>query len=405
MPSPAENTGIFLSIITSSASLTRSGIGRGVWTVARLGMLLLLATSCSSGTGAATEPGTVEGGAPPRDPVAGLGIGNTETGSVDAAARSTDAAAASTSAATHLTDAVGDGGSSGSDDRVDEETVSRNGRGDLVGDTDDVSAVDKQEAEADAVLEQRRVGAGSSDSAGPGARDSLTVDRRATPVSPDAPLRTFVVGDSQAHNLGLALQGGRLSELLDVTSEPRHSTGLSRPDYFDWPDRLSEIVDRHDPELAVIFLGSNDWQGMWTLDSGVLQRGSDEWIEEWSRQLTRALEALEAPLRRVIWVNLPPTRSNVTREGFALMNQIASAVISDRGRVALVDIWPVFGGDAPYRAAIPPPDTPDGTPVRVRHSDGIHVNQTGSGWVAEIVSSEIDRFIAEIDPRPLLVLP
>lgn len=405
MSNPAKNTGVFLSNITSSVSLTRSVIDRWAWTVALLGMLLLLAASCSSGTETAAEPGTVRGGVPPRDAVAGLGIGDTEAGSVDAATRSTEAEAGSTRTAAGSTDAAGDGGSSGSDSRGDEETVSLSGLDDSVGDTDDVSAVEKQEAAADALLEQRRVGARSSGSAGPGTGDPLTVERRATPVSPDAPLRTFVVGDSQAYYLGLALREGRLSELLDVTSEPRHSTGLSRSDYFDWPDRLSEIVDKHDPELAVIFLGSNDWQSMWTPDSDGILRGSDEWIEEWSRQLTRVLDALEAPHRRVIWVSLPPTRSNVTREGFALMNQIASAVISDRGRVALVDTWPVFGGDAPYRAAIPPPDTPDGTPVRVRHSDGIHINQTGSGWVAEIVSSEIDRFMAEVDPRPLLVLP
>ena len=144
-------------------------------------------------------------------------------------------------------------------------------------------------------------------------------------------------------------------------------------------------------------LGSNDWQNMTAAGGGILVRGSDEWIAEWARRLRSVLEALEAPHRHVVWVGLPPTRSSQTRQGYALINRIATEVTAERDSVAMIDIWDMFGGDDPYREAVPPPDGADGTPVTVRHPDGIHLNQAGALWVVAAVSDEIERAVARFE--------
>ena len=223
--------------------------------------------------------------------------------------------------------------------------------------------------------------------------------RRPDPVSAEAPLRTFVAGDSQAFYLGHRLRDSRLSDVLEITLNQLHSTGLARPSYFNWPVHFFAVAAQFDPEVVVATLGSNDWQSMTAPEGQTLSRGSDEWRAEWRRRLGVAFDVLEAPHRQVIWVGLPPTRSDEFREGYAVMNQIAAAAVAERDFVTMIDIWDIFGGDEPYRDAVPPPGDPEGRPVDVRQQDGVHLNQTGSRWVVDLINDQIERIIAEISPE------
>ena len=242
--------------------------------------------------------------------------------------------------------------------------------------------------------------------AGPGTTTTTTAPEgppayvRPVPVTEEAPLGIWVAGDSQALYLGQGLRrDGRLTDVMDITLDQRHSTGLSRPSYFNWPVHLFAIAATYNPELVVATLGSNDWQSMTSEDGDLLDRGSDEWNDEWSRRLGVLFDVLKAPHRHVIWVGLPPTRSDEFREGYALMNQLAAAEAEARDFVTMVDIWDMFGGDEPYRSAVAPPDDPEGRPVLVRQQDGVHLNRTGSGWVVELITDEIEQIIARISPN------
>lgn len=222
---------------------------------------------------------------------------------------------------------------------------------------------------------------------------------RPVPVTEETPLRIWVAGDSQALYLGQGLRrDGRLADLMDITLDQRHSTGLSRPSYFNWPVHLFAVATQYNPEVVVATLGSNDWQSMTSEDGGLLDRGSGEWRAEWSRRLGVALDVLRAPHRQVIWVGLPPTRRDDFREGYALMNQLAAAEAAERDFVTMIDIWDMFGGDEPYRSTVAPPDDPEGRPVLVRQQDGVHLNRTGSGWVVELITGEIEQIIDRISP-------
>ena len=222
---------------------------------------------------------------------------------------------------------------------------------------------------------------------------------RAVPVSAEAPLVSWVVGDSQALYLGHGLREGRLSDVIEVTLDQRHSTGLARPGYFNWPVHFFAIAANYNPEVVVATLGSNDWQSMTAPEGHTLNRGSDEWRAEWSRRLGVAFDVLEAPHRHVIWVGLPPTRGDEFREGYAVMNQLAAAAVVERDFVTMIDIWDMFGGDEPYRDAVPPPGDPEGRPVDVRQQDGVHFNQAGSRWVVDLIADEIEGIIARISPE------
>ena len=75
-------------------------------------------------------------------------------------------------------------------------------------------------------------------------------------------LRVVVVGDSLASGFGVYLERVMKPSLVRVSRQGRISTGLARPDYFDWPVALSEIVDNFRPDLIVVMLGENDNQAL-----------------------------------------------------------------------------------------------------------------------------------------------
>lgn len=203
-------------------------------------------------------------------------------------------------------------------------------------------------------------------------------------VTPENPLRVYVAGDSQAfypgHALARVVDGG----LLDVTMDFRNSSGLARPDFFNWPAEFLDVTAEDDPELVVLFLGGNDWQTMENPEGILLRRGSDAWRSEWAWRMQITFDALTAPHRHIVWVGLPPARDEPFDTGYPQINGISWLVTLTRSDVTMVDIWDLFGGDGPYQESVSPPT--GGDPVRVRQEDGIHVNRRGARWVAELIA-------------------
>lgn len=218
-------------------------------------------------------------------------------------------------------------------------------------------------------------------------------------VSYENPLNVYLAGDSQAYYLGLSLRQGEFREILDVDVDNRHSTGLARPDYFNWPAYLVDKVSSNTPDLIILSLGSNDWQAV----SSKGQRhaaGTAGWQAEWAWRLAVTFELLADTADHVMWLGLPPSSEKTFQTGFKMMNQIAADVVSEFSYVTMIDIWDVFGGDNPYRASLIPPEdliSPEDMsdkpvkvkPVKVRQSDGVHLNLEGAKWVADIVRKVI----------------
>lgn len=232
---------------------------------------------------------------------------------------------------------------------------------------------------------------GSDDDAEDAATTTTTTTTTTVPVTPlrtvgdDEPLTVFVGGDSQAEYLGQAITTE--SDLpLSVELQHEISTSLARPDYFNWPARLAEVVDTQDPEAVVFFIGANDHQDMADGDGNRLVVGTPEWNAEWSRRLAITFDLLEAEHRHVFWVTQPPMRDAGLDEGVERINDLATAVIADRDFVTAVDIWPLFGGEGGYTARV---TGPDGADTRARIDDGVHLTRAASSWVADLVLDAI----------------
>lgn len=209
--------------------------------------------------------------------------------------------------------------------------------------------------------------------------------------SVDEPLRVWVGGDSMSQVFGQSLVsfiGG--TDLMTSTLDYRISTGLTRPDYFNWPAHLHSEMERLDPEAVVIMFGANDSQGLETPDGQIFQPGEDGWIADYRRRVAGTMDLLRDPDgdRVVYWVGQPIMRSASFSERMATLNRIYQEEAASRPWVRFVDTFPMFSNSSgAYEAFLP---GVDGSVQDLRQGDGIHLSRAGGDLLARHVLDLIE---------------
>lgn len=231
-----------------------------------------------------------------------------------------------------------------------------------------------------------------SPSATPGPTPTVTPSPTATalrvPTKAD-PLRISVIGDSMAQAPGQSLirfakDTGVARAVLDF----RFSSGLTRPDFFDWPGHLASLLAaRRPPEAVVVFFGANDAQGMAT-SHGVLRFGTTAWDAEYASRVDAVMRQLTKAGVRVYWVGQPIARSSSYATRMARLDGIYEREAAKHPGVRYVDSWSLFTTpDGGYSAYL---RTDDGLTL-MRHPDGIHLTRAGGDRLARVILAEIGR--------------
>jgi len=210
-----------------------------------------------------------------------------------------------------------------------------------------------------------------------GAVAGQTVRLRARPVARvpaftsggGGPGELLVTGDSFAYYLGQQLTAVRRPRGTTVESRP--STGLARPDYYDWSVRARAQV-KAKPGAVVVFLGANDCQPVRTGGTGAwTTTGSAGWRAEYRRRAA-ALMRLYAGggARAVYWVGLPIAEKPDIAACYRAMNAATAAAAGDVRGVTWVDSWKLYAVDGHYSAYV--------GGVLARQDDGIHFTFEGT---------------------------
>ena len=188
-------------------------------------------------------------------------------------------------------------------------------------------------------------------------------------------LRVVVVGDSLAAGLGTYLERVLKPSLVRVSRQGRISTGLSRPDYFNWFAAMRLIVDNFDPDLVFVMLGENDNQSLQTPGGQtVVPIGTAAWPPAYERRVEKLMRIATSKGARVVWAGLPNVRDEGRQDLVQRQNVMFADAASHVKDVAFFDTWTAFSTpNGSYTAYYRNGDTVE----LIRESDGIHFNSTG----------------------------
>lgn len=214
-----------------------------------------------------------------------------------------------------------------------------------------------------------------------------TTTTAATPtrrsVTTAAPLRMFIGGDSMVGQFGPMLENrAEESGLVEVTEVIyEFSSGLTRPDFLDWPVRLREVQAQQDPEVMVLFFGGNDGQAI-QIAGAWYEFGTPEWLDEYRARVRSLMAELDNSGRDVYWMGMPIVRDAGFRQKVEVMNQIYQSEAAAFDLVTYVDSWPVFtGADGGYSEYL---TDENGDLVDMRLNDGIHLTTAGAIRLARV---------------------
>ena len=205
------------------------------------------------------------------------------------------------------------------------------------------------------------------------------------------PLKIWVLGDSMVQFFGETFVSmAEQSSLVDGTSEPRLSSGLSRPDYFDWPARVAQVMDEYDPDVVVLMFGGNDAQNIRDADNQWLERFGEPWVEEYRRRVGFVMDiAADDDQRIILWVGQPPMSGAGFDTRMQILNELYQMEADERESVHYIELRSLFTDTSgEYSRYLP--DT-SGKLVDVRLSDGVHLSHWGGKWLSELLLSEISR--------------
>jgi hypothetical protein len=218
------------------------------------------------------------------------------------------------------------------------------------------------------------------------------VKARTTPTKDD-PAEVLILGDSDAGSFGPYLK-----TLLDQTGiattelDYKTSSGLARPDFFDWPAHMREVVPQFNPDIVVVTFGGNDAQGLrnadktWAVNHAPASGGDDkDWRTEYAKRVGAVMDYLTEGNRTLVWVGIPNDNNPDVTARMKVQDVVVRSQAARRSdKVTFVDTWDRFsgrnGGWAEYVI-----DPRDGEGKDVRADDGFHLNTTG----AEILALDI----------------
>jgi hypothetical protein len=254
------------------------------------------------------------------------------------------------------------------------------------------SGVDDVNTEVDLSADITPVDDGSVDAqaaTAPEAAPEAPVQPAKPVFTPDRPMRIWTAGDSVAIIPGQALvRIASGNPVLQSASPPdgKLASGLERPDVFNWFEHIPAEIERLKPNLVVLSFGANDDHGYLTGAPGGSINGfaTTEWTREYRRRVGGIMSKIAASGRLQVWLLPPLTRDSAQSERYKLIGRLIEQEAELRpARVRVVDMAELLAGpDGSYVDYV---ESSGGDFVRVRASDGVHLDPAGGDIVAREV--------------------
>lgn len=212
-----------------------------------------------------------------------------------------------------------------------------------------------------------------------------------------APGRSILVaGDSLSLFLAEALRpmlGGRPGTAF--ASRGKVSSGLARPDFFDWEREMAALAAANRPDTVVVMIATNDNQTLTRPDGTKVVFGRPGWEAEYARRVRRLVELARRgnPDARIFWIGAPVMADARLNADVAAINGVIARQMAALPGCRFVDVSRTLADAAGrYAPALPAP----GGARATRTKDGVHLTSYGAKLLAHAALASMSPTMAEL---------
>ena len=205
------------------------------------------------------------------------------------------------------------------------------------------------------------------------------------------PTRVLLIGDSIMTQSSLFVEAGLHDQIaagrLTVVTQAVPGSGLLSKAQYPWDQQVERLSAGYRPDVVVILFVGNCPAPLRDADGPELTCDTPGFFIGWADAAARATRVFESRGSRVVWV-LPPPMAGAARQAHVDGVSVAyRAVGLAHPAVTYVDGRRALGGPGgEFEAQLP---GPDGTPVAMRTTDGVHLTPAGSQRMAAAILAAI----------------
>jgi len=212
-------------------------------------------------------------------------------------------------------------------------------------------------------------------------------------ASREPPMVLIVGGSTMGGALGMYMAKRLEKQGYRAHRRAKGSSGLARPDFFDWPKEAAKLYETHSPDAAVVMFGGNDGQGLYMgrkADPKWIRWHEEGWSDEYSRRIEAFADAIAPGNEHLFWIGMPPMRSSKLDGRIRRMNGLFRAALATRPNAHFIDTCSFMSGP---KGGYTSHAVVDGKRVLVRAGDGVHLSGHGATLIIDRVIPEIRRYV------------
>lgn len=200
--------------------------------------------------------------------------------------------------------------------------------------------------------------------------------------------RVLIIGDSMiSGGFGVVLEKHLLEiDKMNVKRYGKPSTGLSRPDYFNWEEKFIELYEEFKPNTVVVMFGANDGQSIRGTEFGSIRESDPRWDEEYKKRVESMGQIFSERELRVYWVGNPIAKTEKYSNKMNRINIILKEVAESNLNIEYIDTWDILKDNQGQYSDYLIDD--DGNTKLARSQDGIHVTRFGGEKLVEGIKDE-----------------
>jgi hypothetical protein len=208
--------------------------------------------------------------------------------------------------------------------------------------------------------------------------------------------RVLLIGDSNFFGtLGHTLRVGLEAQGHAVHLRGKPSSGLARPEFFDWFRESEHLIEQFQPTVVITMLGANDVQRItWpALSDRVFFKDEAAWRRAYFGRVRQFMKHLAQDGRRVFYLSPTNRGWKIAVDAVTKVREIQSRAALGLNGVTWIDMFPLSSDENGSWLRMGRDE--DGKPIWYRRSDRIHLTAEGGRLVGERLLAELARRTAD----------